>query len=265
MSNKTAGVTGTTETAGGLGGAAGIAQKVTPYMDVALGAVNLATDIAAASKEKDLMRAAERAATKARLEQQRIQGQNFFEALQVPTAAYDRATREITAQQQQATSALQEGDPRQLAGGLGRLGAVAGGLEADTRDAMSKELFDLGKLQAEEQGATADEMAKIQQSILKGAQQEAANRQVAYDAARGRIGTSAGTLLQSGLDMIPSFGQKQEPLDLTDKNSQSPIEQRYLPNLPPDVLTGNMPAAPRPENMPTYLQQLLSAFGAFNQ
>jgi hypothetical protein len=180
-------------------GISGAATAATPYAAAGLAAVNLATDIAAASKEKDLMRAAERAATKARLEQQRIQGQNFYEALQVPTEAYDRATREITAQQQQATSALQEGDPRQLAGGLGRLGAVAGALEADTRDAMAKDLFELGKLQAQEQGFTADQMATIQEDIATGAQQEAANRQVAYDAARGRIGEGIQTNITGAL------------------------------------------------------------------
>lgn len=148
-----------------------------------------------------------------------------------------------------------------MAGGLGRIGAVAGELEADTRDAMSKDLFELGKLQALEQGATADEMAKIQNSMLKGAQQEAAARRVAYDAAQGRIGETGLGLLQSGLDMIPSFGEKTEPLDLTDKSSQSPIEQRYLP---PDILSGNMSTTTQgAANQPDYLTKILSAFGAF--
>lgn len=239
--------------AGAAGGAAGAATLATPYAAAGLAAVNLAMDISAASKEKDMMRAAERAATKARLEQQRIQGQNFFEALQVPTAAYDRATREITAQQQQATSALQEGDPRQLAGGLGRLGAVAGELEADARDSMEEKLFDLGKLQALEKGETADEMAKIQQSILQGAQGEAAARQVAYDKAQSSIGETGLGLLQSGLDMIPSFGEKTEPLDLVDKTSQSSIEDRYLK---PDLSGVKVPGS-----NPDFITQLLSLFG----
>jgi hypothetical protein len=240
------------EAAGATGLAAG-GTAVTPYLAAGTGAVNLAMDIAAASKEKDMMRAAERAATKARLEQQRIQGQNFFEALQVPTAAYDRATREITAQQQQATSALQEGDPRQLAGGLGRIGAVAGELEADTRDAMSKDLFELGKLQAEEQGMTADEMAKIQEDIAIGAQEEASARQVAYDTAQGRVATGIKKGVTGLTDMIKSFGEKTEPLDLVDKSSQSSIEDRYLK---PDLSGVKVPGS-----NPDFITQLLSLFG----
>ena len=111
--------------------------------------------------------------------------------------------------------------------------------------------------------------AKIQEEIATGAQQEAANRQVAYDAARGRIRTGAGTILQGGLDMIPSFGQKEE-------------------GKIPDILTGNMPAytgnasamtkeqsdminyltagdSNKEGVAPNYLTQILSAFSAFKQ
>lgn len=92
----------------------------------------------------------------------------------MPTEAYQRQFREGTAQQMQAVSALQEADPRMLAAGIGKVQAVAGEQAAVTREDLSAELFDLGKLQAVEQGQTADAMAKIYGDELTGAQTAAA-------------------------------------------------------------------------------------------
>jgi len=155
-------------------GAASAATTATPWVTAGLGAVNLGISLVEASKQKDLQRSAERAAKQASEEQKRIQGQNFYEALQVPTEAYQRQFREGTAQQMQAVSALQEADPRMLAAGIGKVQAVAGEQAAATREDLAAELFDLGKLQAVEQGQTADAMAKIYGDELTGAQTAAA-------------------------------------------------------------------------------------------
>jgi len=127
-----------------------------------------------ASQESKAQREAQRQAeiaTKMRIQQQE---QNFFEAMQVPTEAYDRALREGTAQQQQALMGLQEGDPRQLLGGVGKIQAAAGDYNAQKRDAMAQQMFDLQKLQAQEKMLNADDLAKIYEERTKGAQLAAA-------------------------------------------------------------------------------------------
>lgn len=168
-----AGATGTAGASAAGGGLAGTMSAVTPWVTAGLGAVNIGMSLVEASKQKDLNRSATRAAEQASAEQKRIQGQNFFEALRVPTEVYKRQFREGTAQQMQAVSALQEGDSRFLPGAIGRVNAV--GLEgaAETRDALESKLFDLEKLQATEKGLTADEMAAIYGDQLTGAQQAA--------------------------------------------------------------------------------------------
>lgn len=187
---------GATSAGGGLAGAASAAM---PWVSLGLGAANIATGLVEASKQKELQRAADREAEKASAEQERLLGQNFFEALQVPMQAYDREFRETTAQQQQAMSALQEGDPRLLLGGVGKVQAVAAEQEAKTREALGQDLFNLGKLQASEAGQTADQLASLEGQRLAGAQQASA------DAAAARL-QNQQKALGAGGDLIKGLG-----------------------------------------------------------
>lgn len=160
---------------------------------------NIGISLAQASKQQELQRAADREVEKAAAEQKRLLGQNFFEALQVPMQAYDREFRETTAQQQQAVSALQEGDPRLLLGGIGKVQAVAANQEAKTREALGEDLFQIGKLQAQEAGQTNDQLAMLEGQRLAGAQQASA------DAAAARLNSQQGAL-KAGGDLIKGLG-----------------------------------------------------------
>ena len=223
----------TAGTAGGgqaLGGLAGAASAVTPWATLGLGAVNIATDLAAASKQEDAMKAAERAARTAAAKEEQLRSQDFFSALQVPTAAYERAARETTAQVGQAVGALQEGDSRQLAGGIGKVAAAGIEGEAQTRDAMAQDLYRLGAAQAQAGMNVNQDLAKLEADRLAGAQQEAAN---AYDlrtkALQGAGATGIGMLGQ-GLNMLSPFGMNKPSESANtgpNPNFQSPASQRY--------------------------------------
>ena len=189
-------------------GAASAATAATPWVTAGLGVVNIGMSLVEASKQKDLQRSAQRAAEQASAEQKRIQGQNFFEALQVPTEAYQRQFREGTAQQMQAVSALQEGDPRMLAGGIGKVQAIAGEQSTQNREALANELFNLGKIQAMEQGLTADEMAAIYETELSGAQLAAANAEKTRIAQlQNALGAGAG-ILTGFTGAIPEYSEQ---------------------------------------------------------
>jgi hypothetical protein len=192
--------------AGATGGLSGIGAIAGGPIGMGVAAAaNIGLSLVEASKQKELQRAADRQAEKSAAEQERLMSQNFFEALQVPMEAYDREFRETTAQQQQAMAALQEGDPRLLLGGVGKVQAIAAEQEAKTRDALGQDLFDLGKLQAQEAGQTADQLANLEGQRLAGAQEASAAAQMAKLQNQQRAISAGGDLLKGLGGLIPEY------------------------------------------------------------
>lgn len=175
-------------------------------MDVVSLGMSLAESGQQAAAQREAQRQAE-IATKMQIQQQQ---QNFFEAMRVPTEAYDRALREGTAQQSQAIMSLQEADTRNLLGGVGKVQAAAGDYNAQNRDAMAGQMFELQKLQAQEKMLNADDLAKIYQERTKGAQLAAA---AAENAKFGLINSAfrAGKNALIGADAIRKEYKRQKP------------------------------------------------------
>ena len=98
------------------GGASGLTAAM-PFIGLGLTGISTLMSFSEAGKLADAQRAAERAAEQALIEQKRLQEQNFYEALRVPTEAYDRQFRENTAANAQAVEALSQ-DQRSLIGGI---------------------------------------------------------------------------------------------------------------------------------------------------
>jgi len=195
---------------GGLGGAAGMAATANPYAAIGLSAVNIYTDLAAAAQQEDMARASEQAAKEAAKKEEQLRSQDLFQALQMPMEQYNRAGREITSQVAQSVGALQEGDPRLLAGGLGKVAAAGIEGEAATRDAAAADLFKIGVAQAQSGMNVNSNLANLEAERLKGAQLAAAEAEKRRNAALQAAGTSGVGLLNQGLAMIPSFGSDGE-------------------------------------------------------
>jgi hypothetical protein len=105
---------------------------------------------------------------------------DYLQGLNVPLDAYGKEYEQNLQLQQQSIQALQESDPRNLAAGLGRVGAVATDANEDTRIAMGKELFGLEKIQQEEK-------SRINQDLKDMSVGAAADQQmIARDAAEAR-------------------------------------------------------------------------------
>jgi len=224
---------------GGLSSIAGIAGG--PIGMGVAAAANIGLSLVEASKQKELQRAADRQAEKSAAEQERLMSQNFFEALQVPMEAYDREFRETTAQQQQAMAALQEGDPRLLLGGVGKVQAIAAEQEAKTRDALGQDLFDLGKLQAQEAGQTADQLANLEGQRLAGAQEASAAAQMAKLQNQQRAISAGGDLLKGLGGLIPEYSKTS---DDAMTGTGSSIFNRFLTNQPSKFALPSAPMAP---------------------
>jgi len=214
--------------AGATGGLAGGLSAATPFIGMGLSAINMVGDLVQAGKQADMQKSAERAARDAAAKEEQLRSQNFFDALQVPMGAYDRAARETTAQVGQAVSALQEGDSRQLAGGLGKVAAAGIAGEAATRDAAAQDLYQLGAAQAQAGMNVNSNLADLEAQRLAGAQQAAAAAKKAELGLQSGAAKAGAGVINTGLGMIDSFGMNQ-PSEIPGPNTafQSPLSARY--------------------------------------
>jgi len=184
---------------------------------IVLGSVAAATSLTGAglsfgqaAKAKKAQEKAERE-SKVLMQQARDRAQTrFYEQLRLPTEAYERQFRESTAQQKQAIQALQESDPRTLAAGIGKVGAVGVAQNQAIQEQMGKELFELQKLKADEQKAINEQLASM--DIAEAADQNLRARDASYTetgAIQSGIG-AVGQAFSSAESMVPLFSMKKE-------------------------------------------------------
>lgn len=131
-------------TAAVVGIAAGVGSAVKGFSDASK-AKN-----AAAKAEREAKKAMRSARSKAEVDQ--------YAALEVPLDAYEAAFEANLAADRQAVEALQEGDSRQLAAGVGRIGAQQAAEAQQTRMAMGDEMFNLDKMKADSKEAIKQQL-----------------------------------------------------------------------------------------------------------
>ena len=148
----------------------------------------------AAAASKKLMKEAER---KAEVE--------FMQKLNVPLDAYGREYKQNLQVQQQGIQALQEGDSRNLAAGVGRVGAAATESNEGTRIAMGKEMFDLEKMQVQEQSDINQDLKDMKVGAAADQQQISRDSDEAAAAAMQQGVASVGSAVQGAAAAIPLF------------------------------------------------------------
>ena len=84
-----------------------------------------------------------------------------FEELSVPTESYEAEFEANLAADQQAIEALQEGDARSLAAGVGRIGAQQAEEAEDTRIEMGQDLYNLDVTKAESRDAVNQQLIAL--------------------------------------------------------------------------------------------------------
>ena len=137
--------------------------------------------------ENKAMKASEKLIADARKKAEK----DYYEGLNVPLDAYGEQFAQNMANQQQTIQALQEGDTRNLIGGVQGLTAAAAAANEQTRIGLGQELYDNRKMKAD------SKENKKQQLIDIDAGQAADQSQIARDAAQA--GTSATQSAISGL------------------------------------------------------------------
>ena len=112
---------------------------------VLISATSAGMSFSQAAKAKKQGEKAQKASKELMKEAERKAEVEFMQKLNVPLDAYGREERQIIQNQQQNIQALQEGDSRNLAAGVGIVGAGATESAENSRIAFGKELFDLQK------------------------------------------------------------------------------------------------------------------------
>lgn len=199
------GLTGSLGAAGNLEDGASGFSKAIPFIGLGLTAVSTLMSMSEAGKAADAQRAAQRAAEQALEEQKRLQEQNFYEALRVPTEAYDRQFREGTAANAQAINALAQ-DPRMLLGGVQGVQEATIEGQAKAREALADRLYNLDVMKAGAATQQADELSKIAEQEAQGAQIAAMAAEKAKIAQQQATLQGAGNLVTQGAGIVGTYG-----------------------------------------------------------
>ncbi len=160
-----------------------------------------------AAKQKRAAEDADKAAKKAMADAKSKASKDFYEGLNVPLDAYEAEFENNLAVAQQNTEALQEGDARALAAGVGRVGAQAGANAEQTRIAMGEQISDLQETKAQSKDAVNQQLLQMDVANAREQQQrknaaEAARAQSIQQGIQG-IGSSVNAIASAA----PLFGK----------------------------------------------------------
>jgi hypothetical protein len=190
-----------------------------------------------ASKQKRLMEDANKEASKLMADARRRAEKDSFEGLTVPTEAYEAAFETTLAANQQQVEALQEGDARALAAGVGRVGANTEAAAEKTRQEMGQDLFNVQKMKAQskeniKQQLMAFDVAGSKDAKLRAAQAEEAAAKATKEGIAGigksmtAIGSAAPLFGGGDLDLEMAQGSVLPENEL-DESKMSLIDERY--------------------------------------
>tara|TARA_B110000240_G_C13323234_1_gene378086 strand:- start:39 stop:722 length:684 start_codon:yes stop_codon:yes gene_type:complete len=178
----------------------------------------------AASQQKDASDKANTAAAKAMADAKRKAEKDSFSGLTIPLDAYEAEFENNLAVQQQNVEALQEGDARGLAAGVGRVGAQATAAAEGTRIEMGEEISDLNMMKAESQDSINQQL--IEMDVANAREQN--QRRADADALRAQNINSGINSVTSGLssaaDLVPLYGKnKADRQGLNSEGGQSSL------------------------------------------
>jgi len=208
---------------------------------IAASAASAAQGFAAAAKAKKAQAKADTAAAKAMSEAKAKAEVDMYAGLNVPLDAYEADFENQLATSQQNVEALQAGDARGLAAGVGRIGAQATESGEKTRIAMGEEISDLNMMNADSKDAINQQLIGMDVAYAKEQNQrsrdaEAARAQGISQGMSGIAGVASGVgsaaplFSQSGGDRRGAklAAQTGPQTDMTNQQYQSALgSQNY--------------------------------------
>jgi len=182
---------------------------------------------------------AERKSEQLMAEAKRMSEKDFYAGVNVPLDAFNKQFEETLQQQQQSLQALQEGDARSVASGVGRVGALAGEQGEKTRIALGEALYANNKMKADskqsinQQGIDLNIGAAQDQSLMA----KDASRQINQSMAGAQAGLTSG--LQSAAGMIPTYLEGRGDKLTSDLMNQIAGMEEFSDFLPADFDANN--------------------------
>ena len=165
-----------------------------------------------AQEARDFQKKSDKAAARLMAEAQTKVQKDYFEGLKIPMEAYEQAEVANLQQQQQNIEALQQGDARTLASGVGRVGMLANQNTEQIRAMKAKEMFDLEKSKAENKDDMNQQL--IQMDVA--AAQDKAARAAQADEQVGTLQAGAATAIIGGVTSATE-AQALNPISKEDK------------------------------------------------
>ena len=167
-----------------------------------LGLASTGMGISNASKASRAAQKADRESKLLMKEAERKAEKNFYEGLNVPLDAFNAQFEEQLQQQKQGLQALQEGDARAVASGVGRVGALAGQQGEQTRIAMGEALYANNKMKADAKQAVNQQL--IGMNVGQAADQNMMRRDAMRqeNQAMGQAMGGLTSALSAGNDMV---------------------------------------------------------------
>ena len=167
----------------------------------------------AASDAKEASSQADTAAAEAMADAKRRAEKDAYSGLAIPLDAYEAEFENNLQTQTQSVEALQEGDARGLAAGVGAIGAQATNAAEGTRIEMGEEISDLNMMKAESKDSINQQL--IEMDVANAREQN--QRRADADAFRAQSINSGINSVTSGLQSAASI----VPLYKNDKNFQA--------------------------------------------
>ena len=167
----------------------------------------------AASDAKEASSQADKAAAEAMADAKRRAEKDAYSGLAIPLDAYEAEFENNLQTQTQSVEALQEGDARGLAAGVGAIGAEATNAAEGTRIEMGEEISDLNMMKAESKDSINQQL--IEMDVANAREQN--QRRADADAFRAQSINSGINSVTSGLQSAASI----VPLYKNDKNFQA--------------------------------------------
>ena len=132
---------------------------------------------------------------------------DYYEGLGIPLDAYEAEFENQLAGQKQAVEALAEGDARQLAAGVGRIGAQQTAAGEQTRIAQAEEMFELDKMKVESKDAINQQLIEMDVAQAREQNQRSRDAQMARSQAIQQGISGIGSLVGQVGSAAPLFSQ----------------------------------------------------------
>ena len=162
----------------------------------------------AAAKEKEAKEKADAEAKKALEDARGRAEKDFYGGLAVPLDAYEAEFENNLAVAQQSTEALQEGDARSLAAGVGRIGAQASDTSEKARIGMGQEISDLNAMKAQSKDAVNQQLMQMDVAAARDAAQRSRESEAARSAHIAKGVQGIGATVSAIGSAAPLFGKK---------------------------------------------------------